>query len=487
MANKMRHLFLCCLIFVTCGAFETYNEEINIYRSDKVENDVIEHALTLETNEAMNNVFNLFPRNFIYFTTEHNISNIKISFAKSMTSNSFLKSESQKLFSESYPYGFQLLASKFEQSEDKSWKSFVQYISGLFCTSPKYFPDQETLGEAIARHRLQKSIFIQIPGETSCTENLFSFLNLFPSKGKFGLSSLVKPKDVFSSSFHFYELIFEKKMKTKISLKIGYQASEEVSFESFKNDESLDVFFINEQKIKFYEKQKVTIYNIKNKETSFQVYKEEEMCFDIVKSSSRKSLVSDEIFIKIKNTCQEKQLFKLIEPVPSFIRFQPSSLSIKRNSEDLVLTWFAYNSEKARELDQVELYLPKLDEDSLGFFSIRTFLGSNETLEVHYFFKKKFKHRESFPFDPSRGISLPGSVLIGDKSYYSNSLVIRLPQPDHSMPFNVITLSSTLIALSVGSFANIFIRKPQKRKTKNFREKVASLVKRFVKIGSEEA
>lgn len=42
---------------------------------------------------------------------------------------------------------------------------------------------------------------------------------------------------------------------------------------------------------------------------------------------------------------------------------------------------------------------------------------------------------------------------------YTDSLLITLPKPDFSMPYNVITLSSTIIALFFGSLFNVLIRR----------------------------
>jgi len=42
---------------------------------------------------------------------------------------------------------------------------------------------------------------------------------------------------------------------------------------------------------------------------------------------------------------------------------------------------------------------------------------------------------------------------------YSNQLLVMMPMQDFSMPFNVITLTSTILALYFGSIVNILARR----------------------------
>lgn len=50
-------------------------------------------------------------------------------------------------------------------------------------------------------------------------------------------------------------------------------------------------------------------------------------------------------------------------------------------------------------------------------------------------------------------------MLFGElKRIYTNTLLVSLPTPDFSMPYNVITLTCTVIALFFGSIFNLLIR-----------------------------
>lgn len=49
--------------------------------------------------------------------------------------------------------------------------------------------------------------------------------------------------------------------------------------------------------------------------------------------------------------------------------------------------------------------------------------------------------------------------LFGEpKRIYTDTLLVSLPTPDFSMPYNVITLTCTVVALFFGSLFNLLIR-----------------------------
>lgn len=97
-------------------------------------------------------------------------------------------------------------------------------------------------------------------------------------------------------------------------------------------------------------------------------------------------------------------------------------------------------------------------------------LAPNQTFEITIPFWKKMKSFENYPHDPARGHDLiSGTVLYqipahSKQTYhqYSNNLVVKLPEPDFSMPFNIITYVCVLfgylymqfVALSVGKVKN---------------------------------
>jgi len=81
---------------------------------------------------------------------------------------------------------------------------------------------------------------------------------------------------------------------------------------------------------------------------------------------------------------------------------------------------------------------------------------------------KSFIAYTEHPPDAERGWDLPPAAIslirLGDNTtreqrLYTRNLLVDLPTPDFSMPYNVIIMSSTVIALFFGSVFNLLTRK----------------------------
>jgi phosphatidylinositol glycan class T len=83
---------------------------------------------------------------------------------------------------------------------------------------------------------------------------------------------------------------------------------------------------------------------------------------------------------------------------------------------------------------------------------------------------------EDFPADPNRGMEMPPSIatfycapefhttlFTPLARLYSHPLLIMPPVPDMSMPFNILSLTSTLYAFCIGGLVNLLVRKSSER------------------------
>lgn len=69
---------------------------------------------------------------------------------------------------------------------------------------------------------------------------------------------------------------------------------------------------------------------------------------------------------------------------------------------------------------------------------------------------KKLQSFEDYPNDPQRGWDIiPSPVFISGQTFFSNGLLVMIPEPDFSMPFNVICITGSAIAFLFTSFQNI--------------------------------
>ncbi len=62
---------------------------------------------------------------------------------------------------------------------------------------------------------------------------------------------------------------------------------------------------------------------------------------------------------------------------------------------------------------------------------------------------------------------------------YSETLLMNLPVPDFSMPYNVICLTCTVVAIAFGSLHNFTTRKFKFIEAKSFKQKVLEFVQKF--------
>jgi len=116
-------------------------------------------------------------------------------------------------------------------------------------------------------------------------------------------------------------------------------------------------------------------------------------------------------------------------------------------------------------------------------------LAAGEGLSIILEWRKTFLHYASYPPDPHRGFHIPSGVLlvshpgVGEQRplfsntrdpflssllcresvvyRYTEALLLTLPTPDFSMPYNVITLTGAAVGLFFASLFKIAIRRPK--------------------------
>lgn len=118
-------------------------------------------------------------------------------------------------------------------------------------------------------------------------------------------------------------------------------------------------------------------------------------------------------------------------------------------------------------------YNPALDRERGTHLELLITIPALSTAELNYDFEKAILRYTEYPPDANRGFDVAPAVIrvlpsnssgitnkAGDDEYLrTTSLLLPLPTPDFSMPYNVIILSSTVIALGFGSIFNMLVRK----------------------------
>ncbi|KAL8998372.1 MAG: hypothetical protein Q9169_002585 [Polycauliona sp. 2 TL-2023] len=115
-------------------------------------------------------------------------------------------------------------------------------------------------------------------------------------------------------------------------------------------------------------------------------------------------------------------------------------------------------------------YRPALDRQRGTQLELHIVVPPASTVRLTYDFEKAILRYTEYPPDANRGFDVAPAVIrlhphammdSSSKAVYirTTSLLLSLPTPDFSMPYNVIILTSTVIALAFGSIYNLLVRR----------------------------
>lgn len=130
-------------------------------------------------------------------------------------------------------------------------------------------------------------------------------------------------------------------------------------------------------------------------------------------------------------------------------------------------------------------YRPSLDRVRGTQLELSISIPPSSTVLLTYEFEKAILRYTEYPPDANRGFDIPSAVitLANGQSIRTTSLLLPLPTPDFSMPYNVIILTSTVMALAFGSIFNLLVRRfvgadeGDKLDLRTYRRKVVEKVK----------
>jgi phosphatidylinositol glycan class T len=112
-------------------------------------------------------------------------------------------------------------------------------------------------------------------------------------------------------------------------------------------------------------------------------------------------------------------------------------------------------------------YRPALDRHRGTHLELVLTIPPSSTLTLTYDFEKAILRYTEYPPDANRGFDvaaavvrlLPSKYFPHDVYLRTTTLLLPLPTPDFSMPYNVIILTSTVMALGFGSIFNLLVRR----------------------------
>ncbi|KAJ5669782.1 hypothetical protein N7462_010852 [Penicillium macrosclerotiorum] len=120
----------------------------------------------------------------------------------------------------------------------------------------------------------------------------------------------------------------------------------------------------------------------------------------------------------------------------------------------------------ASNLISETFYRPAIDRERGTQLELALSVPAASTVTLTYDFEKAILRYTEYPPDANRGFNVAPAVIrvltAGDAApvyIRTTSLLLPLPTPDFSMPYNVIILTSTVIALAFGTIFNILVRR----------------------------
>ncbi|KAG8532818.1 uncharacterized protein KY384_002696 [Bacidia gigantensis] len=114
------------------------------------------------------------------------------------------------------------------------------------------------------------------------------------------------------------------------------------------------------------------------------------------------------------------------------------------------------------------VYRPALDRERGTQLELVISVPANSTVVLTYDFDKAILRYTEYPPDANRGFDVAPAIIrllpssdynIAPSYVRTTSLLLPLPTPDFSMPYNVIILTSTVMALAFGSIFNLLVRR----------------------------
>ncbi|KIJ35768.1 hypothetical protein M422DRAFT_76311 [Sphaerobolus stellatus SS14] len=391
-----------------------------------------------------------------------------------------------------------------EGSFDARWQGLRNALAGLFCASLGELDDRRTTTPTVAfqpdgdlpkgtPHRL---IYAFHPSENVCTENLTPFIKLLPCKSRSGIASLLNPHRLFDADWHGLSVRVLWKADQGVEVTLGVQAvfdpmrlkgesKRDWSFSRIfektinnacpvarQSDIILDLPASENYSIShptdLLEPSMVYDVNTIDKPLDLSLSFEEnhftypdtplsETPLAIMRSQAGTSQTKGHLHVAFTNSLEEPQRVAYLEMPPWIIKPYLHTLTI------------TVNDDPARRNDLIEhlTYIPTKDERPTLFEPI-LILPPQSTVHLSFDFDKTFLRYTQHPPDAHRGWDIPPAVLIPLSSntstiptlprMYSNNILVDLPTPDFSMPYNVIIMTCTLLAMFFGNIFNLLTR-----------------------------
>ncbi|RKP15294.1 GPI transamidase component PIG-T [Piptocephalis cylindrospora] len=407
--------------------------------------------------------------------------------------------------------------SSYREMQDR-WGRLTGAMAGLFCASLNFMDSTTTaspalsfppLGHVSPRARLMRS---SLAHESLCTENLTPFIKQLPCRDQAGIARLLSPHTILSSTFHVISIHVrrlcshseedgndeDEEMEEKCFspywevtqlvttvLKSGDDTGEQGSFDlstSFGevlpldscpvaldstiqaidaqgNDHMLSLVDTDSSEAQEGWNKVITLLS-KGTNLSYS-----SSSFSSIRVNRRLAGTGQDggkFVITITNTHPSESIpATYLDVIPWYLRPYLSTLTA------------TINGTLAPEVIQAQRYQTARDRERPSIIELILQLPPSSILTLVLDVDRAMLKYSEHPPDANRGFDLPPAILTlhhrpgqvssedadgGPWRLYTSPLLVSLPTPDFSMPYNVITLTCTTVALFFGSMFNLLTR-----------------------------
>ncbi|EIW59743.1 Gpi16 subunit GPI transamidase component [Trametes versicolor FP-101664 SS1] len=404
-------------------------------------------------------------------------------------------------------------------SVDQRWQGLRNALAGLFCASLGHLDEQRTTSPTLTfqpegslpnfthPHRLRHA---SLPSEHVCTENLTPFLKLLPCKSLSGIASLLNPHKVFDADWHGLGVHVRHREGAGVEVRLAFQAVfDPVRYSpDGRRDWSLRSVFdrsiertcpvarASNVRVELPSTAPYSIspgptdvtgstatYAVDSAQEALDISMRwpDESRFEYPRTSSAPPLTDISVRRNLKGTSQAEA--RLTLQVTNNLPVQVSAGYLETMPWHLqfYLHTLTAHIDGAPRDDLVNIlsYTPPIPHSRPALLQTVLTLPPHATLHLSVEVSKPFLRYTEHPPDAQRGWDLPPAVLVpfafGDanetvtgnslalghrpRRIYTPAMLVDLATPDFSMPYNVIIMSCTLIALIFGSVFNLLTRR----------------------------
>lgn len=416
------------------------------------------------------------------------------------------------------PSGGEIYAwlSRFEgdnkSSIDKKWKGLTNALGGLFCSSLNKLDDKmtvsptETFTPQNPSSEGQPFFHALLPLERPCTENLTPFLSLLPCRGAAGLAELLNPHRLFDANWqrlivHVTKDVESGALTIKLSMEVvqdpvrmtlsaGSQRRRDWSFDKLFGRairHSCPVASSSRIVVDLAREDEEAGYSLEPKTSGLQLLSDSSATYDVSNAPLPLSL-------QMRWPVMRTEGFEFptsYSPAPLYAERINTGYGLERavlgiaiwNSEAFAtnVTWLeewpawikvymhtlrvTIDNKEAPESDVVKkmLYRQAHTRGRPTLIEAHLAIPANSIVRILVDIDRAYLRYTDYPPDSARGFDVPSGVILSNrngvhKRIYTTSTLLDMPEPDFSMPYNVIILTCTVIALFFGSVFNMMTR-----------------------------